>query len=94
VSNILSKDKQQQLIAGGRLEWSLRRIERETRVWRETAAAYLRMAGIAVGTPRARGQGVHRQNRPMKLTTWSGPVAASSSAPIRSSCEPFRDFIE
>jgi hypothetical protein len=39
------------LIALGRLGWSLRRIQKTTGVRRETAAAYLREAGIAVRPP-------------------------------------------
>jgi transposase len=51
MANVLSEDKQQQVIALGRLGWSLRRIERETGVRRETAAVYLRAAGVAVRPP-------------------------------------------
>ena len=49
VSNVLSEEKKQQVKALGRLGWTLRRIERATGVRRETAAAYLRAAGVAVG---------------------------------------------
>ncbi len=63
MSNVLSEEKQQQVIALGRLGWSLRRIERETGVRRETAGSYLRAAGVARVRP-AGGGGVHRQNRP------------------------------
>jgi transposase len=56
MSNVLSEDKQQQVIALGRLGWSLRRIERETGVRRETAGCYLRAAGIAVRPPVAWGR--------------------------------------
>jgi hypothetical protein len=48
VSNVLSEEKKQQVIALGRLGWSLRRIERAAHIRRETAGAYLRAAGIAV----------------------------------------------
>ena len=48
MSNVLSDDKKQQVLALGRLGWSLRRIEQATGVRRETASAYLRAAGIAV----------------------------------------------
>jgi hypothetical protein len=41
VSNVLNEEKKQQVIALGRLGWSLRRIERETGVRRETAAGYI-----------------------------------------------------
>jgi hypothetical protein len=45
VSNVLNEEKKQQVIALGRLGWSSRRIERTTGVRRETAAAYLKVAG-------------------------------------------------
>ncbi len=51
MSSVLSEDKQQQVIALGRLGWSLRRIERETGGRRETAGGCLRAAGIAVRPP-------------------------------------------
>ena len=45
MSNVLNEEKKQQVIALGRLGWSLRRIERRTGVRRETAATYLKAAG-------------------------------------------------
>jgi hypothetical protein len=48
VSNVLKEEKKQQVIALGRLGWTLRRIEKATGIRRETAASYLRTAGIAV----------------------------------------------
>ena len=51
MANVLSEDKKQQVIALGRLGWSLRRIERATGVRRETASAYLKAAGIEVRPP-------------------------------------------
>jgi CxxC motif-containing protein (DUF1111 family) len=51
MSNVLNEEKQQQVIALGRLGWSLRRIEQQTSVRRETASAYLKAAGIAVRGP-------------------------------------------
>src|SRR3954451_19906784 len=56
VSNVLSEEKRQQVIALGRLGWPLRRIEQETGVRRETAGAYLRSAGIGVRPPRGSGR--------------------------------------
>jgi hypothetical protein len=56
VSNVLSEQKKQQVIALGRLRWTLRRIERETGVRRETAAAYLRAAGVAMRPPGSWGR--------------------------------------
>src|SRR5581483_6270316 len=48
VSNVLTEEKKNQVIALGRLGWSLRRIQRETGIRRETAAGYLKAAGISV----------------------------------------------
>jgi len=57
MSNVLSDDKRQQIIALGRLGWSLRRIEQATGVRRETASAYIKAAGISVRRPGNRGRG-------------------------------------
>jgi hypothetical protein len=51
MGNVLDKTKQEQVIALGRLGWSLRRIEQATGVRRETAGGYLRSAGVALGAP-------------------------------------------
>ena len=56
VSNVLSEEKRQQVIALGRLGWPLRRIQKETGIRRETAAVYLKSAGIAVRPPGAWGR--------------------------------------
>src|SRR6266446_3605989 len=57
MSNVLNEEKKQQVIALGRLGWTLRRIEQATGVRRETAGAYLKAAGIAVRPPRGWGRG-------------------------------------
>jgi transposase len=51
MSNVLSEEKKHQVIALGKLGWTLRRIEQETGVRRETAGAYLKAAGIAISRP-------------------------------------------
>jgi hypothetical protein len=51
MSNELSDDKRQQVIALGRLGWSLRSIEQVTGVRRETASAYIKAAGLSVRPP-------------------------------------------
>ena len=56
MSNVLTEEKRQQVLALGRLGWPLRRIEQETSVRRETASAYLKEAGIAVRPPRGWGK--------------------------------------
>ena len=48
MSNVLADDKHHQIVALGRLGWSLRRIERTTGVRRETISGYLRAVGIVV----------------------------------------------
>src|SRR6266852_5698002 len=76
MSNVLSEDKRQQVLALGRLGWALRRIEQATGVRRETASLYLKAAGIAVRAPRtrrspkakpaSRGMGVNADYFPQK----------------------------
>ncbi len=56
MSNVLSEHKKQQVLALGRLGWPLRQIERQTGVRRETAAGYLRAAGIPLRPPRGWGR--------------------------------------
>ena len=67
MSNVLSDDKKQSVLALGRLGWSLRRIEESTGVRRETASAYLKAAGIAV-----RGKGGRPRAWPPKPATTEG----------------------
>jgi transposase len=73
MANVLKDAKKQQILALGRLGWSLRRIEDATGVRRETASAYLRAAGIVVRPSR----------RPKAATppTDFSPGNASSSEP-------------
>jgi hypothetical protein len=51
MANVLKDEKKQQIIALGRLGWSLRKIEEATRVRRETISAYLRGAGVEIWPP-------------------------------------------
>src|SRR6516164_2021622 len=51
MANVLKDDKKQQIIALGRLGWSLRKIQQATRVRRETIRAYLRGAGVEIWPP-------------------------------------------
>ena len=51
MANVLNEEKKQQVLALGRLGWSLRRIQQETRIRRETASQYLKATGIAVRLP-------------------------------------------
>lgn len=53
MSNVLNPSKRQQILALGRLGWSLRRIEKETGVRRETVSQHLRAEGIPIRPPRS-----------------------------------------
>src|SRR3954465_13605117 len=72
MANVLSQNRRQQVVALGRLGWSLRRIEAETGIRRETASGYLRAAGVAVRT----AGGSPRALRPKPAT--SGEVSTDS----------------
>jgi transposase len=75
MGNVLEKAKQEQVIALGRLGWSLRRIEAATGVRRETAGGYLRSAGIALRTPGGWGR------RPPAIAATSVTTGSDSSNP-------------
>jgi transposase len=104
MTNILGDDKQQQILALGRLGWTLRRIEDATGVRRETASAYLKAAGIAVRGPRRRrpptpnpASEVSTDPRPSVPPPCSSlPVSPPTPgrAPTASACQPYRELIE
>jgi hypothetical protein len=75
VSNVLNEEKKQQVIALGRLGWSLRRIQRNTGVRRETSAVYLKSAGIAIRPPGAWGRQLPAKPA-NKVITDPAPVAS------------------
>ena len=92
MSNVLSDDKRQQIIALGQLGWSLRRIEQATGVRRETASTYLKAAGLPVRPP-----GWGRAKPAIEVTTdSSGPSSLKrrATAVTLSNCEPYREFIQ
>ena len=109
MANVLYSGKQQQILALGCLGWSLRRIEQETGIRRETVSRYLKKAGIEV---RSRGR---RSRLSSKAAIAGVEVITDSSAdseaakevitdpdpaprpdrnPSASACEPYRDLIE
>jgi len=103
MSNVLSEEKRQQVLALGRLGWTVRRIEETTGVRRETASSYLKAAGIAVRVPGRWGR--TGANPAIKSTTDSGPKPANKSTPdlgppaprppgFASASEPYRELIE
>jgi transposase len=106
VSNVLNEEKKRQVIALGQLGWALRRIEEATGVRRETAAGYLKAAGIAIRAPGGWGR---RKAKPAnEVTTGSAAskpanaseVTTDSSEPASlpslaaSTSEPYRELIE
>jgi transposase len=107
MSNVLADTKHQQVVALGRLGWSLRRIEEATGVRRETASAYLKAAGIPVRAPGGRpGVWPPKAATTGGVSTDSGPTNPAttpavstdsaptpSRAPSASACEPYRELI-
>jgi transposase len=105
MANVLSEEKRQQVIALGRLGWSLRRIEAEVGVRRETAASYLRQAGVEIRAPGRWGR-----PKPANEVTTDSSVSVSPeepkpanevttdsafpvTAPVKSQCAPFHELI-
>jgi transposase len=103
MANFLSDATKQQVIALGRLGWTLRRIEAATGVRRETASSYLKAAGLAVRPP---GRWGHPPGKPaIGVSTDSGLSSAAQGAappwgpraqraPAASACVPYRELIE
>ena len=94
MSNVLNEHTRQQVLALGRLGWSLRRIEAATGVRRETASGYLKAAGVAVrgrgGRPRAWPP---RPATTPEVSTDPAALAPPGRAPRASTCEPYRELI-
>jgi transposase len=107
MANVLGREKREQVLALGRLGWTLRRIEEATGVRRETASRYLRAAGIEVRGPGRWGHappkaaievstdpgagGTPAEGPPRGPESW--PPAPGRS-PKASACEPWREWIE
>lgn len=87
----MSEQNKQQVIALGRLGWSLRRIQRATGVRRETAAAYLKAAGINYRPPGKWG----REPKPANEVITDPAVAkpADQASPDLSCAKPANEVI-
>lgn len=107
MSNVLSEDKRQQVLALGRLGWTLRQIEAATGVRRETSSRYLKAAGVPIR--RRRGRRAPSKAASQAITdlgtTVTPPATAASGSPEGptpppplvgqpSACEPHRAMIE
>src|SRR4029453_5827173 len=103
MNNVLEPHTRQQILALGRLGWTLQRIGRATGVHRVTVGEYLRAAGIP-----GRGRGRPGEGRPKP--TISGEVSTASDSkpaiarevstdpppargPSPRACEPYRELI-
>ena len=78
MGNVLSDAKRQEVLALGRLGWTLRRIEAATGVRRETAGEYLRAAGLAVRAPG--GWGRRPLPKPAKQVSTDSPAPGGPAA--------------
>ena len=94
MGNVLDPGKQQQVVALGRLGWSLRRIEAATGVRRETASAYLKAAGVAV---RGRARPIEGAAKPAISPSVPidppEPARAPRREPCAGACEAYRELI-
>jgi transposase len=106
MANVLDAEKRQQILALGRLGWSLRRIEQETGVRRETVSRYLRAAGLEVREagrwghppPKAAIQVItDRADSKAAIEVITDSVAwppPPTRSPRASACEPYRELVE
>jgi len=94
MTNVVGNEKREQILALGRLGWSLRRIEAETGIRRETASAYLKAAGLDVRPPGRWGR--PGPAKPAKQTSTDPPAwpPPPGRSPQASACEPYRELIE
>ena len=101
MSNVLSEEKKQQVIALGQLGWSLRRIEAAVHIRRETVGGYLRAAGIPVRPPGGWGRRAPANPANEVITDFGAesvtitlPETQPGRGPSASACEPYRELIE
>ena len=102
MSNVLDDTKQHQIVALGRLGWSLRRIEQAVAVRRETIGGYPQGGRHRRARPRpaqrikpkpAISQEVSTDSEPPKPAISREVCTDPARAPSASACEPYRDFI-
>jgi transposase len=106
MSNVLEPHKQQEILALGRLGWTLTRIARATGVHRVTVGEYLRAAGLPIRGRGRPGEGPPKPTISGEVSTDSvaqpatthavstdSGLAEASRAPTASACEPYRELI-
>ena len=108
MANVLNEEKKHQILALGRLGWSLRRIQQAMQVRRETISRYLKAAGIAVWRPggwsrqapaKAAMQVITDPAKPaIQVITGFGEELRDSEAAkppsSLSACKPFQEAIQ
>ena len=94
MSNVLSEEKKQQVIALGRLGWSLRRIQRAIGVRRETAAGYLRAAGVELRPSGGGGRSAPAAAKPATQVTTDFGAAKPASEGVATDPDPAKPAIE
>jgi len=101
--NVLSEGKRDQVIALGRLGWSLRRIEKTVHIRRQTISGYLKAAGIPVRPPGAWGRRAPATPANEVITDVGAGSTGENAVvtdqlpgrwPSASACEPWREVIE
>jgi len=90
MSNVLSEEKKQQVIALGKLGWPLRRIEQATGVRRETAGSYLKAEGIPIDPPGWRRRS-HSKPAIQVATDSDGAKPANEGAVTTDFIRPFSE---
>jgi transposase len=99
----LSEGKREQVIALGRLGWSLRRIEKTVHIRRETISGYLKGAGIPVRPPGAWGRRTPAKPANEVITDFGAESTGEQAVPVgplpgrspsASACEAWREVVE
>ena len=88
MSNVLEHTKQHQVLALGRLGWTLSRIQEATGIRRETISGYLKAAGIAV---RSRGRPSEAKPKPAisgEVSTDPGAAKPAISGAVSTDSSP------
>ncbi len=103
MSNVLSEEKRDQVIALGRLGWSLRALKRRYTFGGRRFGGYLRAAGIPVRPPGAWGRRDPAKPANEVITDFGAESTGENSvasepvpgrSPSASACEPWREVIE
>ena len=97
MGNVLSDEKREQVVALGRMGWTLRKIEKTTGVRRETSSRYLRAAGVAVRPPRGWGRAKAAKeaiadSEPLVSKAAKDPITDSEAEISNAAKEAITDF--